>query len=57
MADGSYDNRVLVFVEDDTPITDAEPGTIAPFEPLYIPVARGREINQSRIDPVARIHR
>jgi hypothetical protein len=52
-----YNDRSLVFVENYTPITNAKPHAVAPFEALHITMTGCRKLCQPLVDPAANIRR
>jgi hypothetical protein len=53
----SYNDRSLIFVENQTPIANAKPHAIPPFEALHIPMPGGRKLRQAPLDATAHVRR
>jgi hypothetical protein len=43
VSDGGNDNRFLVFVEDDAPVSDSQPHAASSLQPFYVAVPGRRK--------------
>lgn len=57
MSNIGYNDRSMLFVEDHTPVSDTQPRTTTALEPLYIAVARARELLQAGLDTLSNVWR
>jgi hypothetical protein len=53
MADGGNDDRFLVFVKDDAPVSDSQPGAAPSLQSFHVGVPRRRKLCQPLVNAVA----